>query len=231
MVRSQSGPDVIEAELLAGHLRALGELSARPAWGRASAACDHLGAKLADAVLQSGVGYEAFVRRRVERIAAEYPAATTARGFQATLRQEGASVVLSVASGRKLRTIQELADFCVGQGIETCADLRHWLQVPGNSPKLQAVHGVGPKTINFLKLLVGLDAIAVDIHIRRFVFEAGLSEKDPERIEALLLAAGKIVRLSGSQVDELVWRSMAARTRGRKSTRGQPNPQMQPQAD
>ena len=219
MVPSQSGTHVIQAELLAGHLRALGELSAQPAWGRASAACDHLGAKLADAVLQSGVGYEAFVRRRVERIASEYPDASTARGFQATLRHEGAPAVLSVAGGRKLRTIQELTDFCVAQGIETCADLRQWLQVPGNPPKLRTVHGVGPKTISFLKLLVGLDAIAVDMHIRRFVLEAGLSEKDPECIEALLLAAGKIVGLSGSQVDELVWRSMAARPRRRKPAR------------
>jgi hypothetical protein len=41
-----------------------------------------------------------------------------------------------------------------------------------------------------LKLLVGLDAIAVDIHIFRFMIEAGHPDKDPESIEASLLAAG-----------------------------------------
>jgi len=77
----------------------------------------------------------------------------------------------------------------------------------------------GRRRSAFLKLLVGLDAIAVDMHIRRFVMEAGLAYKDPEQIEALLLAAGKMIGLSGSQVDELVWRSMAARPRQARSGR------------
>lgn len=219
MVRPEARIDVREVELLAGRLRALGELSARPAWGRASASCDHLGAKLADAVLQSGVGYEAFVRKRVERVANDYPTGATASGFQAILRRDGPAAVLRLTGGRKLRTIQELTDFCVGQAIESCADLRRWLQSPGNPPKLETVHGVGPKTISFLKLLVGLDAIAVDMHIRRFVMEAGLAYKDPEHIEALLMATGAMIGLSGSQVDELVWRSMAARPRKASSAR------------
>jgi hypothetical protein len=219
MNRSGARIDVKEAELLAGRLRALGELSARPAWGRASASCEHLGAKLADAVLQSGVGYEAFVRKRVERIANDFPTGATATGFQAILERDGPAAVLGLSGGRKLRTIQELTDFCVRQGIETCGDMKRWLQEPGNAPKLLEVHGVGPKTVSFMKLLVGLDAIAVDMHIRRFVIEAGLAHKDPEQIEALLLATGEMIGLSGSQVDELVWRSMAARSRQARSSR------------
>lgn len=219
MVRSNASIDAEEIEILSVRLRALGELGARPAWGRASASYDHLGAKLADAVLQSGVGYEAFVRKRVERVASEYASWRTASSFQAILRREGAPKVLRLVGGRKLRTIEELTEFCVAERIETAADLRAWLQVAGNPAKLRTVHGVGPKTISFLKLLVGLDAIAVDMHIRRFVIEAGLELRDPERVEALLLAAGQAIGLSGSQVDELVWRSMAARPRKARVTK------------
>jgi uncharacterized protein YndB with AHSA1/START domain len=58
-------------------------------------------------------------------------------------------------------------------------------------------------------LLVGLDAIAVDMHVRRFVRETGLAVRDPEDIEALLTTAGQALGLTAGEVDELVWRSMA----------------------
>ncbi len=61
--------------------------------------------------------------------------------------------------------------------------------------------------------------VAVDMHIRRFVEEAGITQREPGQIEALLISAGREVGLSGAQVDELVWRFMAARPRTRNATR------------
>jgi len=186
-------------------------LEAKPLWGRASARYDHIGAKLADAVLQSGVGYEVFVRPRVDRIAADYPAGRTSSGFLALLRSEGPSKVLNLKTGRKLRSIVELTEFFVDRAVETPTNLRSWLQAAGNPSSLLTVHGVGPKTVSFLKLLVGLDAIAVDRQILRFVQGAGVDLKAPDLVEAILTKAGKKLGLTGAQVDQLVWRSMAAR--------------------
>jgi hypothetical protein len=70
---------------------------------------------------------------------------------------------------------------------------------------------------NFLKLLVGLDAIAVDRQILRFVREAGVDLKPPDVVEAILTKAGKRLRLSGAQVDQLVWRSLAPPTAGSRT--------------
>lgn len=200
-----------DIERLVARLRELGPLDAQPPWGRASAGYDHIGAKLADAVLQSGVGYEVFVRPRVDRIAADYPTGRTTTGFLLHLNSDGPTKVLNLKSGRKLRTIVELAQFLLDGGVETATDLWNWLQVAGNSSLLMGVHGVGPKTISFLKLLVGLDAIAVDRQVLRFVQEAGVDLKDPELIETILTKAGRQLGLSGAQVDQLVWRSMTAR--------------------
>jgi hypothetical protein len=72
---------------------------------------------------------------------------------------------------------------------------------------------VGPKTVSFLKLLVGLDAVAVDRQLLRFVKEAGVELKAPELVEAALTTAGKQLGLSGAEVDQLVWRSMSASRR------------------
>jgi HNH endonuclease len=88
--------------------------------------------------------------------------------------------------------------------------------VPGNYRKLLNIHGVGPKTVSFLKLLVGLDAIAVDIHIQRFVREAGVDTKDPEVIEVLLTEAGRQLGFSAAEVDQLIWRFMAGREHSRR---------------
>ena len=87
---------------------------------------------------------------------------------------EGPTKVLNLKSGRKLRTIVELAQFFMDRGVETTTDLWSWLQGAGNPSLLMTVHGVGPKTVSFLKLLVGLDAIAVDRQVLRFVQEAGV---------------------------------------------------------
>jgi hypothetical protein len=203
-----------EITSLVSRLRELGKPEAQPRWGRASAIYDHMGAKLADAVLQSGVRYEAFVRPRVDRIARDYPSARTTSGFLELLRAEGPEKVLTLMAGRKLRTILELTQFLVDQRVETTHDLQIWLQAPGNSKALLDLYGVGPKTVSFLKLLVGLDAVAVDMHVIRFVQEAGITLKEPELIEALLTRAGRELGFSGAQVDQLVWRAMASRKAG-----------------
>ena len=200
-----------DIERLVGRLRALGGLERLPQWGRASANYDHMGAKLADAVLQSGVNYEVFVRPRVDRIAAASPAGQTAGEFLELLRRDGPEKILNLKSGRKLRTIVELTTFLADKGVQTASELRTWLQVGGNASSLRSVHGVGPKTISFLKLLVGLDAIAVDRQVLRFIKEAGVEVTDPDLVEAILMKAGEQIGLSGADVDQLVWRSMAAR--------------------
>jgi hypothetical protein len=201
-----------DVERLVVRLRTLGRLEALPQWGRASADYDHMGAKLADAVLQSGVNYEVFVRPRVDQIAAGLPTARTTGEFLELLRRDGPEKTLNLKSGRKLRTIVELTKFLDDEGVQTTSELRTWLQAGGNASSLRSVHGVGPKTISFLKLLVGLDAIAVDRQVLRFVKEAGVDVTAPDLVEAILMKAGKQLGLSGGDVDQLVWRSMAART-------------------
>lgn len=207
-----------DVDLLAARLRQLGSPEAQQPWGRASAPYDHVGAKLADAVLQSGVNYEVFVRPRVDRIAADFPSGQTTSGFLALLEDQGPSQVLNLRIGRKLRTIVELPQFLLGHGVRNPEDLRRWLQVDGNGTSLLSVYGVGPKTVSFLKLLVGLDAVAVDVHVLRFVRESGVNLKAPGAVEIVLTEAGRQLGLSGEQVDRLVWRHMSRQRKRTRST-------------
>lgn len=149
------------------------------------------------------------MRPRVLRVIAKYPDAVTASAFANVLESDSPAIVIGVQNARKLGTIVDLTQLLIKEKVETCSDLRAWLSVPSTAAVLDAVHGVGPKTISFLKLLVGLEAIAVDIHIRRFAAAAGVTSGTSEEIEALLIAAGRQHFLSAEQVDQLVWRAMA----------------------
>src|ERR1039458_6671775 len=54
-------------------------------------ASDHLGAALADAVLQAGVSYRTVVRTRIDRIHSRFPEAATLSGLITILEQQGAA--------------------------------------------------------------------------------------------------------------------------------------------
>src|ERR1039458_7012053 len=54
----------------------------------------HLGAVLADAILQAGVSYRTVVRMRVERIHLQFPDAATLPGLITFLEQQGAGEFL-----------------------------------------------------------------------------------------------------------------------------------------
>ena len=52
-------------------------------------ASDHVGAVLADAVLQAGVSYRTVVRRHVDRIQIQFPEAATLSGLITIIEQKG----------------------------------------------------------------------------------------------------------------------------------------------
>ena len=68
-----------------------------------------------------------------------------------------------------------------------------------------AVRGVGPKTVDYLKTLVGLPAIAVDRHLRTFVSWAGLDLSDYDEISAVLSRAADLLEVHRGSLDHAIW--------------------------
>jgi hypothetical protein len=201
----RSGEDE-EVQRLVAYARSLRPTADLPRWGRASADLDHIGAKLADAALQRATNYEKIVRPRVRALAERYPEARTVSGLRRAISEHGAEAMLGVKGGPKPATFTALADALAAAGVETVADLKSYLDDRWRANRLRLVDGVGPKTVAFLKLLVGLEAVAVDMHILRAMKAAGVAPCDASEAERLFVRAAEALGMTASELDAHFWR-------------------------
>lgn len=170
---------------------------------------NHMGATIADAVLQAGISYDAVVRPRVRRILVEHPEARTASQFLRLLEDRGVEAVLAWSAGRKLGTALGLTRFLVQEGVETEDDLRRWLQESANHARLRAIHGIGPKTVDYLHILIGMQAVAVDVHIRRFLARAQLPVRSYGEARDLVCGAADLLGIEQARFDHSIWKYMS----------------------
>src|SRR5438105_1280990 len=163
---------------------------------------DRMGATLADAVLQAGINYEKVVRPRVDRIRATHPEARTTTGFDSALRGIGAPKLLDWAAGKKTRTLEALGVLLVTSRVESEADLKVWMMSNPNSiEQLKAIKGIGDKTVDYLKILCGLDSNAVDRHVRSFVAMAGIPPLSYDHVKSLITLTSEAMSGPGSLLD------------------------------
>lgn len=171
---------------------------------------EHMGAILADAVLQSGVNYETVVAPKVQHILETYPDARTLPLFQKMIEDHGANHVLQwsddVKPSRLLRLMYVLAD----QGISTHQDLNRWLRLPESRKILLAIKGIGPKTVDYLGILVGIDGVAVDIHLMKFLHAAGIEHSDYETAREIISSAADLLKVSRRTLDHSIWTYQSA---------------------
>src|SRR5579862_9257316 len=131
----------------------------------------HMGATLADAVLQAGLNYNAVVRPRVLRFLQKFPEATTTSKVLDYVHALGAEQLLNWKDSEKPARFVAVANFFYVRSVETEECLKGWLQKTDtdSQSELRQVRGIGPKTVDYLKMLVCLPAVAVDRHIKLFV--------------------------------------------------------------
>lgn len=165
---------------------------------------DHMGAVLTDAMLQAGLRYETTVRPRVNKVLAITEAVNTS-GFLNILDREGAAEVLNWRDPEKPNRLLGVARFFQSQGIETVEALRTWLIEDENIARLKEQRGVGNKTADYFKILVGLPATAIDRHLYKFLENAGCPAKDYAEAQALLQAAADDLGIPLQVLDHNVW--------------------------
>ena len=178
---------------------------------------DHMGATIADAILQAGTTYATVVRPRVKTILERYPAARTTTAFIELLNTVGAKTVLNWADDEKPNRVVALASFLHAQAIDTEEDLRQWLSNDDNHAKIQTLKGVGPKTADYLRMLVQHQTTAVDRHAYRLLEEAGLGKLRYEDARAILDASADTLGVERTTFDYSVWLFMSQRRKRRPS--------------
>jgi endonuclease III len=172
----------------------------------------HVGATLTDAVLQAGVRYETVVSPRVRRLRETFPSHVTTSQFLGLLEEKGTEELLDWKAGtKKAVTLVALAEFFTAQCVETEEHLRDWLSKTGHAELLGDIKGIGPKTIDYLRLLVGLPAVAVDVHLRRFLQESGVDATDYADARRALVDAAEELGLPMEALDFSLWKYMSSR--------------------
>jgi hypothetical protein len=76
---------------------------------------------------------------------------------------------------------------------------------PACREKLRAIRGVGPRTVDYLYGLVGLDFIALDRHIRAFVSDAGVTAADYDFLQTVVSYAADLLGVSRRHFDASIW--------------------------
>lgn len=194
------------AQLLVEHISLLNNFNIE---GKSYNGYDHMGAILTDTILQAGLNYRTVVAPRVKRVMELYPIAYTTSTFLSIIEQDGANQVLNWQHPEKPRRLYEFTQFLFTLSIESDKDLYNWLMIQGNDQSLLKLRGIGPKTIDYLKNLVNLPAVAVDRHIRTFVLNAGITSGRYSEIQAIVEQAADLLNIGRSSLDHAIWLYMS----------------------
>ena len=170
---------------------------------------NHVGALFTDTILQAGVNYRSVVWPRVAHVLDTFPYATTVSIFAEILEDYGTANVLHWSNAEKVQRMNELVLFCLGNHIETSRQLAEFLRYEQNVSLLKDIHGIGNKTCDYLKRLLGFDTVAVDRHIRSFIESADIFCDDYFDIKEIVEFAADFMDKTRRELDYSIWSYMS----------------------
>lgn len=169
----------------------------------------HMGATVVDGILQSGLNYKTVVKPRVISVLTNYPTCTTTSSFKKTCAENGIKNIIFWKDDKKPNLITTLLAFLEAEKIETCQQFSNWLNKETNIIKLREIKGIGPKTVDYFKILVGQESIAIDVHLKHFVKMAGIELSNYDEIKNLIANAANRLKIKPSVLDHSIWNYMA----------------------
>lgn len=172
---------------------------------------NHIGATVADAILQANNNYKTNVKPRVNRILAQYPNSRTTSSMLNLLQSIPPTEFLNWRGADRTSRFSEVLDLFAAEGVETDADLRVWLSREPNLPKLRAIKGIGPKTVDYFKILVGVSTSAIDRHLFNFLGLAGLSPCGYAEAQSIINSTADILGVDRAYFDHSIWQYMSKR--------------------
>ncbi|MEU8003211.1 hypothetical protein AB0B66_18800 [Catellatospora sp. NPDC049111] len=203
-----------QAERLIAHFDALGlqPNTAKRGW-------DHMGGVLSDAALQRRAKYHRVVLPRVRDLISAWPDADTVTGFRRRMEHDSLAEVLRWTRPAKLQVIADLTDAMTDLRVDTVTDLRDLLTDdqlrPSAVQRLRVVHNVGPKTADYLAILVGSDDhIAIDVHLFNFAAQAGVPMGSYDGLRRVMTEVSKQRGWTLASLDAAIWQHMSAASQG-----------------
>jgi hypothetical protein len=197
------------ARQIADYAEGLGIKNMQP---RIRATFSHLGAALADAILQAGMNYRNVVKARVERIIRSYPETALLLGTVAVVQRGSVSEFLMWNHPVKIERFINLVRVLEHYDVQDTSTLREWLQRDECRRVLLQVVGIGPKTVDYLSGLVGIDCAAVDRHVKVFASQAGVYVTDYDKLKTLVSYAADLLGISRRDFDTWIWNLVSTKS-------------------
>lgn len=172
----------------------------------------HMGAVLADSVLQAGLNYAKVVKPRIASILRTFPHATTVNILIEVIEMEGSPKFLQWEHREKVSRFDSLVAFVAEAEIESTSELGEALRDESFRSDIRHVRGIGPKTVDYMACLVGVDCIAVDRHIRGFAEFAGLEDDSYDYLRDVFSFAADLLSISRREFDASIWHYQSAKT-------------------
>jgi endonuclease III len=169
----------------------------------------HIGATVADAILQANNKYSTNVKPRVRRILSMYPEKRTTSDVLSLLETISATDFLDWRGADLVERFQQVLELFQRESIEKEEDLRSWLKKDSNLSKLQAINGIGPKTVDYFKILVGILTSAIDRHLFNFLELAGLKTSNYLKAQSIINEAADILSIDRANFDHSIWQFMS----------------------
>lgn len=173
-------------------------------------AYDHMGALLADSILQAGLNYNSVVLPRISAILTRFPEECRTSALVALVERGETAVFLNWTHAEKVNRFDALVMFLNEKAVENVDDLRSSLLRSPFVDSLRDVRGVGPKTVDYIRCLVGIDSVAVDRHVRTFAKRVGVVEEDYDFLRNVFCCAADLLSVSRREFDAWVWRREAS---------------------
>jgi hypothetical protein len=171
----------------------------------------HLGAAIADAVLQANMKYETHVRPRIARIMDTFPDAATMSGLKKILMKITSRDFLDWRGMDRVNRFQAIIDLLSSEKIETEENLKEWLTNDRNLIELTRIKGIGPKTIDYLKILTGIQTCAIDRRLLDFLKQAGIKVSGYDEAKAVINLTADILGVQRAYLDHSIWKYIGKR--------------------
>jgi hypothetical protein len=166
---------------------------------------DHIGATIADAILQANRNYEKVVRPRVTAILKRYAECRTTAALNELLKKIDITDFLNYRSPQREQRFRDVLHLLTEEKIDSTEGLRNWLLRQENLPKLRKIKGIGPKTVDYFKILAGLETVAIDTRLQEFLDRAEVKYYGYDDTLEVIKKCADLLCIGYSNFDHSIW--------------------------
>ncbi|MDI6452845.1 hypothetical protein [Peloplasma aerotolerans] len=170
---------------------------------------NHIGAVICDMSLQAGLNYKNVVYPRIEYILNSFASFKTTSQFTSLINIIDIEDILNFHNKRKIQTIKEIFSLLKNENIETVDEMAEWMTTDFNINQINNINGIGPKTLDYLLKLLGIDSMPVDRHLFSFLKLCNIDVIEYYPAQLIYNEVSRKLNINKLDLDTAIWNYMS----------------------